>query len=107
LIDLEREERRVLIEENGIRTEDKIFRSYGTLASARLISSKEALELLSWVSLGCNVGILSKPSRPEIGRLLVLTRPAHLQKFEGRELDAAARDASRAAVIRAILAGDG
>ena len=100
IVDREREERRLLIEKNRIKAEDKIFRSYGTLISARLISSSEALDLLSWVSLGVNTGILSEPSRTDIARLLVLTRPAHLQKYEGRKLDTAARDISRAAVIR-------
>jgi protein arginine kinase len=90
-----------------IEIEDKIFRSYGTLMNARLISSSEALDLLSWVSLGVNIGVLSEPSRTDIARLLVLTRPAHLQKYEGRELDAAARDISRAAAIRKVLMGGG
>ena len=91
---------------NGIIAEDKIFRSYGTLVNARLISSKEALNLLSWVSLGVNMGILSGPSRSDTVRLLVLTRPAHLQKYEGIELDTTSRDMSRAEVIRAILKGN-
>jgi protein arginine kinase len=86
-----------------IEIEDKIFRSYGILANARSISSKEALELLSWVSLGVNTGMLLGPSITDITRLLVLIRPAHLQKYEGRELDTAARDVTRAAVIRKMV----
>jgi len=104
IVDREREERRLLIEKNGVRVEDKIFRSYGTLINARLISSREALDLLSWVSLGVNIGILPQPSRTDIARLLVLTRPAHLQKYERRELpNPLARDISRAVVIREKL----
>jgi protein arginine kinase len=91
-----------------IEIEDIIFRSYGTLANARLISSRESLDLLSWVSLGVNTGILSesvigmsrRDARAAIARLLVLIRPAHLQKYSGRKLDTAARDMNRAAVIR-------
>jgi len=103
----ERIERRLLIEKNGVRAEDKIFRSYGTLMNARLISSREALKLLSWVSLGVNMEILSGLSRSHIARLLVLINPAHLQRYAGRELDAAARDMNRAAVIREVLNKDG
>jgi protein arginine kinase len=111
-----------------IEIEDRIFRSYGTLINARLISSREALELLSWVSLGISLGMIGRKEEglktqdtrrktqdslgsrvlsleSSIARLLVLTRPAHLQKYEGRSLDTAARDISRAAVIREKLGG--
>ncbi|MFC1712792.1 protein arginine kinase [Candidatus Poribacteria bacterium] len=107
IMDREREERQLLVERNGLKLEDTVFRSYGTLVNSRSMSSREAQTLLSWVSLGVNIGILSEASRSDIAQLLVLTRPAHLQKYEGRRLDAAARDISRAAVIRAILAGNG
>ena len=104
-IEHEREERRLLMERDGVNVEDRVFRAYGTLTNARLISFKEALALLSWVSLGGSIGILSESSRTEIARLLVLIRPAHLQKHEGRRLDARARDIGRATVIRAVLTG--
>lgn len=104
LVDREREERRLLMETNGISAEDKIFRSYGTLMSARLISSMEALNLLSWVSLGSSMGVLPEPNGTDITRLLVLIRPAHLQKCKGRKLDSMDRDISRATAIREILA---
>ncbi len=103
IADRERTERRILMEENVIKLKDKVFRAYGILMNARLISSREALDLLSWVSLGIDIGMLSKPDRTDIARLLVLTCPAHLQKYEGRELDAADRDISRAAVIRKAM----
>ena len=107
IMDREREERQLLLEENGIKLEDRIFRSYGTLVNSRSISSKEAQSLLSWVSLGVNIGMLSEANRADIARLLVLIRPAHLQKCESKRLDTAARDISRASVIRAILTGSG
>lgn len=103
IIERERHERRVLIEKSGINLEDRVFRSYGTLLNSRTISSKEAQSLLSWVSLGISIGILSEVSKSDIARLLVLTRPAHLQKYEGVSLDAVARDISRAGVIRTTL----
>ena len=104
IVDREREERWLLMRRSGIKLEDKIFRAYGTLANARSISSIEALQLLSWVSLGISIDMLPELSRTDVARLLVLTRPAHLQKYEGKKLDAAARDISRAAVVRAALA---
>ena len=106
IADREREERGLLMEKNGIGAEDKIFRSYGTLMNARLISSREALSLLSWISLGSSIGVLPESSRTDITRLLVLTRPAHLQKCKGRKLNSVDRDISRAAAIREILKSD-
>jgi len=106
IADREREERGLLMEKNGIGAEDKIFRSYGTLMNARLISSREALSLLSWISLGSSIGVLPESSRTDITRLLVLTRPAHLQKCKGRKLNSVDRDISRAAAIREILASN-
>jgi protein arginine kinase len=103
IVDREREERRILMEESGIGAEDRIYRSYGTLMNARLISSREALNLLSWVSLGSSIGVLPESSRTDITRLLVLTRPAHLQKCKGKKLNSVDRDISRAAAIREIL----
>jgi len=103
IVDRERKARRLLMENNRIGAEDRIFRSYGTLMNARLISSKEALKLLSWVSLGSSVGILPEASRSDITRLLVLTRPAHLQKCKGGKLDSMDRDIRRATAIREIL----
>ena len=107
VIERERMERRLLIKRNKIKVEDKIFRSYGTLINSRTISSREAQSLLSWVSLGIKMGILSEANRGDIAWLLVLTRPAHLQKYAGKKLDAAARDISRATVIRDILSDNG
>lgn len=104
VIEREREEQRLLMKANGIKLEDRVFRSYGTLMNSRTISSKEAQSLLSWVSLGISIGLLSEANRANIARLLILTRPAHLQKYAGRKLGAADRDVSRATVIRAVLA---
>ena len=108
IVNLERAEQKKLIEKERIKTEDTIFRSYGILMNARLISSIEALEHLSWVSLGFNLGILQNPrskedSRAKIAQLLVLIRSAHLQKYAGKQLDILERDSNRASLIKAIL----
>jgi len=107
IVNFEREQRKILIEKNRMEAEDKIFRAYGILMNARMISSKEALELLSWIGLGLDTGILSikegKQAKMKIPQLLVIIRPAHLQKHEDRELDPITRDISRAKVIRRIL----
>jgi protein arginine kinase len=99
----EREGQQNLLERDRTKLEDKVFRAYGTLTNARSISSIESMELLSWISLGISLDIISGLNVANIARLLVLTRPAHLQKLEGTELDVPTQNINRAKVIRTIL----
>ncbi len=80
-----------------------MFRSYGILTNARAMSYKEALDLLSWVNLGNDLGILSGLNKAKIAKLIVLTQPAHLQKLNCNISNVLERDVSRAELIRATL----
>jgi len=108
--------------------DDKISRATALLRNAHLISSQEALFLLSHLRLGINmrdhmgaftpaIRNLISPKATEkdekggisiktINRLFMLTLPAHLQLNCGRSLDAAHRDALRAKIIRSALNPD-
>lgn len=103
ILNHERRARSSLLRENRMGLEDKVFRSYGILKNARVISYKEALDLLSWVNLGIDLGILSGLNRAEIAKLLVLAQPAHLHKLNCNVSDAVKQDISRAELIRATL----
>jgi len=83
--------------------EDKIGRAYGILCNARVIASDEALSLLSDVRLGVDLGTLTGISLLALNELMVAIRPAHLQKWGGREMDAIERDIKRAEVIQAKM----
>ncbi|MBN1124126.1 MAG: protein arginine kinase [Sedimentisphaerales bacterium] len=83
--------------------DDKIQRALGVLRSARLISSQEALFLLSHVRMGVNLKRLEGISIATINELFMLTQPAHLQMRQGHELDPDRRDAMRAQIIRSRL----
>lgn len=80
--------------------EDRIWRSYGVLRYSRAITSQEAMQRLSDVRLGIDLGIIKGVDQRILKELLVLIRPAHLQSFMGRELSPAERDVHRAALIR-------
>ena len=84
---------------------DRIWRAYGTLRSAHIISSNETIELLSAIRLGIDMGIIKDINIPVINDLFILTQPAHLQKIEKRALDPAERDVKRAELIREKLGG--
>lgn len=83
---------------NRMRIEDMVYRSYGILKNARILSSEECMKHLSNVRLGKNLGIL-KEDMP-INGLLVYTQPANIQKIEGKELSPFERDVARAAYVR-------
>ncbi len=83
--------------------EDRIWRSYGTLKNARIITSSETLELLSSVRLGVDIGLIKNMDRKVVNELFIITQPAHLQKIEGKTLSATQRDIKRAALLREHL----
>jgi protein arginine kinase len=105
IIEQEEQARQALLVQNRLMLEDKIFRSYGVLKSAHIISSQETVELLSMVRLGIDLGIVKDVNRNDINDLFIMIQPAHLQKLEGKKLTAAERDMKRASLIRQKIIG--
>lgn len=99
----ERMARKALVAENKEQLEDRVWRSYGMLKVARMISSEEIMHLLSQVRMGVNLGIISDVEIKTLNELFILTLPGHLQKLEGRELSSAQRNIIRAAYVRKRL----
>jgi len=97
--------RGILLAKNKEEVTDKIWRSYGTLKSARIITSDETIKLLSAIRLGIDLGIVKNITRPLINELFILTQPAHLQKLEGKVLTATQRDYKRADIVRKKIGG--
>ena len=87
----ERQARKYLQEHNLPESEDQIYRAYGLLAHARIISTKEALDLLSTVLLGIDLGLIHDLDRGLVKKLMVEIRSAHLQKMMGQSLPAQER----------------
>ncbi|MEW6008735.1 MAG: protein arginine kinase [Candidatus Omnitrophota bacterium] len=82
---------------------DRIFRAFGILENAHIISSNETIELLSMVRLGLDVGLLKDIDKNLVNELFILTQPAHLQKISGKKLTPAERDSKRASLVREKL----
>lgn len=100
IIEQEEQARQVLLTQNLAMVEDRIWRGFGTLRSAHIISSQETIELLSLVRLGSDLKIIKDMDRRVINELFILTQPAHLQKLEGKRLSSQERDLKRAELIR-------
>lgn len=103
IIEQERQARERLLKENKNFVLDKIKRAYGILKYAHRISNKEALELISYLRLGVDLNIIENIEFATLGKLMVLIRPAHLQKYVGENLSAEKRDVKRAELIQNAL----
>jgi len=103
IIDQERSAREALVKTNKIQLEDKIFRSYGVLATSRIIESKEAAQCLSDVRLGIDLGYINNISKRILNELMIMTQPGFLQQVAGTPLRPEERDVRRAALIREKL----
>ena len=129
IVEYEHAARSQLLSHDASLLDDKISRALALLKNANLISSQEALFLLSHIRLGLNMhkhqgastpaidqlcslgkdcadsGASDRLSIATVNRLFLLTLPAHLQLNYGKELDSTHRDALRAQIIRSALNG--
>lgn len=105
IIGHEERARELLLKENRFELEDKIGRAYGILEYGYVITSREAIELLSLFRLGVDAGLVPKVSVGVQNGLLASIQPAHLQKTEGRPLTARERDKKRSEIIRQAIGG--
>jgi len=103
IIEQERVLRNELYKQNSFRFEDRVFRSYGILSNARIISTEESLRLLSDVRLGVDMGIIKQTGKEMLNELMLLIQPAILQKTVGRPLSSEERDIHRADLLRGKL----
>jgi len=103
IIGQERALRNELYKQNSYRFEDRVYRSLGIFANARIISSEESLKLLSDIRMGVDMGIIKNLNMGTINEIMLLIQPASLQKSAGRVLSPEERDIKRAELIRSKL----
>lgn len=106
VVEYEKIARNKLLAENRPTLEDRVWRAYGQLKTARTISSEETMHLLSAVRMGVNIGLITDLSMNAINQLFIHTQPAHLQELRGEVLDPDERNVERAEYIRSRLNGE-
>jgi len=99
--------RKRLMDEAADMMEDKIWRALGILQNARMLTADEAMNLLSAVRLGHAMKIINFLDVTLINQILLLSQPAHLQKYYGSEMDPNKRDFVRAQLVREMLGANG
>ena len=100
LVAQERNAREKLSE--NINILDDIFRSYGILLYAKLVSNSECMKLLSNIRFGVEMGLF-EIDLDILNRLLIEIQPATLMKNVGKKLTPAERDHIRAEMVRTAL----
>lgn len=103
VVEHEKNARIRLQEERESLVKDHVGRAYGILSNAHILTSKEALDLLSALRLGIDLKILESLDGRIVNELLLHTRPGHLQMLEGKKLKEKERDRSRARLVRSKL----
>ncbi len=63
------------------------------------------MNLLSALRLGLCLELIGEFDYRMLNELLIITQPAHLQKYMGREMDTTERDMIRADLVRERLTG--
>lgn len=101
----EEKARAALLDKDRLRLEDRIWRAWGKLTHARLLSTREALDALSDLRLGGFLGLLPGLDHRTVNALFLEIQGAHLQISEGRSMEAPERDKLRASLIRQRIAG--
>ncbi len=103
IIQQEEKARQWLWQNNPRNLEDYVWRSYGLLANARLVTSKEAMEHISALRIGVDLGLVKTINTSRLNQLMVNCQPAFLNMASGKPLTAEERDWQRAKVIRGYL----
>jgi len=86
-----------------VRLCDHVARAHAVLRESYILSSKEALNSLSAVRFGVEMGMLSRLTQATVNRLSLAVLPGHLQVERGSPLDVPDRDVARAELVRAEL----
>lgn len=103
LIEQELAAREALLNEWGLQLEDRVGRAFGTLTNARILSSEEAIGLLSELRLGLDLRLIKGIDPRIINQLMVIIQPASLQKIYGTAMPPQERDVKRAELISTKL----
>ncbi|MDP1580016.1 MAG: protein arginine kinase [Candidatus Didemnitutus sp.] len=100
IIEQELNARERLIETEPNKLFDKIGRAYGILQHGYLLNSGEAMNLLSLMRLGIDLGVFPDTQRAIVDRLFIECQPGHIQHHVKGTIEAGQRDVLRGKLLR-------
>jgi protein arginine kinase len=103
MVEVELQTQKTAFHQEGIKLQDRICRTLGTLKTSRIMTLQEALDGLSALRVGVERKILKGIDLPSLNRLLILIQPAHLAKVAARELKPEETSMERARLLGTVL----
>ena len=100
IISQEKATRTALLNDRQHFVKDRVYRAYGLLKNAHILTSDEAMRLFSDLRLGAEMNLLSGIPIKLLNVLMVRIQPAFLTKLAGRDMPPHRRDVFRAEMIR-------
>ena len=98
--------REELLDKRRVDIEDRVFRAWGLLTWCRSLSHREAIEALSALRMGVELGLVTSVDAPTMTALLFLSQKSHIQRVLQSQADAVDGkliDYTRAKIIREAL----
>ena len=105
LVKQEEQARARLLEDRRIHVLDHCARAVGILRYACILSSGEAMDILSGLRFGVELGMIQGASVSRLNEVMLLSQPGHLQKQAHAALEPDTRDRMRAEMVREKLKG--
>ncbi len=100
---LERKLRQELFESNPDKIKDRVFRAYGELQYARIMTDAEAMKKISDLRLGISLGFFKDQTEETMAKLAAFIGAAGVQKDSGEMLSIKQQEIRRADIIRRML----
>lgn len=98
---------RRLLQSSSLQVKDRVSRAYGLLTNATLLSTQEALALLSFLRMGASLDIFSHQALKNVNKTIMNIQPAHLARLSTTDQTTPEhRDQIRADIIRKELSGN-
>lgn len=100
LIEREMQLRQAMTERDRASMCDMVWRAFGTVKYAQVMTAKEFMTLASRIRLGISMGMITHITHEHINNLTVQIQPAHLQQHYQKSLSPSERDVLRATYLR-------
>ena len=106
VLELERQLRKEIYDNNPMKITDRVYRSYGELLYARMMTDEEAMKKISDLRLGIALGIFTEFDEEKMAQLSAYIGPASVQKECGEMISPRQQEINRAEKIRSLLSKD-
>lgn len=105
VIELEKRSREKLFRERPLQMEDMIYRAFGSLRYARLLTAREGMNDISLIRLGLERGYAfdGQIDVSRLNSLIVLAQPAGIQTYFNKTMSPEERDRERPRLFRKHL----